>query len=120
MSAILLNFKNNVIAEAHLDYFQQPSVRNCKIIGTKSTLVWDFETNSVIFYNVKNRKWIQKMKKPNYDFNTTYIEELIHFFDCIQGKTKSINDLKDGIYSLKIALAIKKSSKLKKSISVDR
>ena len=120
LSAILLNFKNNVIAEAHLDYFQQPSVRNCKIIGTKSTLVWDFETNSVIFYNVKNRKWIQKMKKPNYDFNTTYIEELIHFFDCIQGKTKSINDLKDGIYSLKIALAIKKSSKLKKSISVDR
>jgi len=120
LSAIILKFKNNVIAEAHLDYFQQPSARNCKVIGTKGTLIWDIETNTVRFYDTKNKKWVQKLKISNFDLNTTYIKELAHFIECIQEKTKPVNDLKEGIYSLKIALAIKKSSKLKKSIFVDR
>ena len=38
MSAILLQFKNKIIAEIHLDYFQRPSSRYCKIIGTKGTI----------------------------------------------------------------------------------
>jgi len=120
LSAIILKFKNNIIAEAHLDYFQQPSARNCKIIGTKGTLVWDIKTNSVLLYDTKNKKWIQKLKISNFNLNKTYVQELTHFIECIKGKTKPINDLKDGIYSLKIALAIKKSSKLKKSISLNR
>jgi len=120
LSAIILKFKNNIIAEAHLDYFQQPSARNCKIIGTKGTLVWDIKTNSVLLYDTKNKKWIQKLKISNFNLNKTYVQELTHFIECIKGKTKPINDLKEGIYSLKIALAIKKSSKLKKSIPVNR
>ena len=120
LSAIIMKFKNNVIAEAHLDFFQRPSTRSCKIIGTKGTLVWDIETNSVRLYDIKIKKWIIKSKQSNFDMNTTYIKELTHFIECIQGKSHSINDLKAGAYSLKIALAAKKSSKLKKSINVDK
>jgi predicted dehydrogenase len=120
LSAIILKFKNKVIAEVHLDYFQQPSVRGCKIIGTKGTLLWDMKKNSVLFYNIKNKKWIPKLRTPNFNLNQTYVDELSHFLKCIKGTTKPINDLKEGIYSLKIALAIKKSSRLKKSISVDK
>lgn len=120
LSAIILRFKNNVIAEAHLDYFQQPSARNCKIIGTRGTLTWDIDSNTVRFYDVKNKKWIEKLKLPNYDINMTYIKELTHLIECIQSKSKPINDLKEGIYTLKVALDVKKSSKLKKTLSVDR
>ena len=120
LSAIILRFKNNVIAEAHLDYFQQPSARNCKIIGTKGTLTWDIESNTVRFYDVKNKKWIEKLKLPNYDINMTYIKELTHLIECMQSKDKPINDLKEGIYTLKVALDVKKSSKLKKTLSVGR
>ena len=120
LSAIILRFKNNVIAEAHLDYFQQPSARNCKIIGTRGTLTWDIEFNTVRFYDVKNKKWIKKLKLPNYDINMTYIKELTHLIECIQSKDKPINDLKEGIYTLKVALDVKKSSKLKKTLSIDR
>jgi len=118
LSAIILKFKNKVIAEAHLDFFQQPSARNCKIIGTKGTLIWDLEKNIVKQYNIKNKKWITKLKLRNYNINTTYQKEIIHLIDCIDGKTKPINDLKQGIYTLKIALTIKKSSKLKKTLSI--
>ena len=120
LSAIILKFKNNVIAEVHLDYFQQPSARNCKIIGTKGTLTWDIESNIVKYYDVKKKKWLEKSKLRNYDINKPYIKELNHFVNCIKGKDKPINDLKQGIYILKVALAVKKSSKLKKTISVDR
>ena len=120
LSAIILRFKNNVIAEAHLDYFQQPSARNCKIIGTRGTLTWDIEFNTVRFYDVKNKKWIEKLKLPKYDINMTYIKELTHLIECIQSKAKPINDLKEGIYTLKVALDVKKSSKLKKTLSVGR
>lgn len=120
LSSIILRFKNNVIAETHLDYFQQPSARNCKIIGTKGTMTWDIESNTVRYYNIKTKKWIIKSKLQNYDMNNTYIKELMHFINCIKGQEKPINDLKQGIYVLKIALAIKKSSKLKKTLTVDR
>ena len=120
LSAMILKFKNNVIAETHLDYFQQPSARNCKIIGTKGTLTWDIESNVVKHYNAKNKKWVEKFKPKNYNFNLTYMQELIHMIDCIEGKTKPINDLKDGIYTLKVALAVKKSSKLKKTLLVSK
>lgn len=120
LSSIILRFKNNVIAEAHLDYFQQPNVRNCKIIGTKGTMTWDIESNIVRYYNIKTKKWIIKSKLGNYDMNNTYIKELAHFINCIKGQEKPINDLKQGIYVLKVALAIKKSSKLKKTLTVDR
>jgi len=120
LSAMILKFKNNIICETHLDYFQQPSTRNCKIIGTKGTLTWNIESNIVKFYNVKNKKWFEKLKLENYDFNKTYIRELSHMIDCIEGKTTPINDLTDGIYTLKVALAVKKSSKLKKTLLINK
>ena len=120
LSAIILKFKNNIVAEAHLDYFQQPSARNCKIIGTKGSLIWNIESNTVKFYDIKNKKWVEKLKQKNYDLNKTYIQELNHIIECIEGKTRPVNDLTDGIYTLKIALAIKKSSKLKKTLLINK
>ena len=120
LSAIILKFKNKIIAEAHLDYFQQPSARGCKIIGTKGTLVWDMKKNSLLFYSIKNKKWITKLKMSNFNLNDTYVDELNHFLKCIKYNKKPINDINEGIYSLKIALAIKKSSRLKKSVSLTK
>lgn len=114
LSAILLRFKNNIIGEAHLDYFQRPNTRSCKIIGSKGTLSWDMTTNDVRYYDIKNQTWTRKLKLSNYDINMTYLEELSHFVDCIRKRKKTLNDLKEGTYTLKVALAIKKSSKLRK------
>ncbi len=47
-----------------------------------------------------------------------YKKELEHFFKCIKERTRSINDITDGRYTLKVALAIIKSSKLKRSITI--
>jgi len=116
LSAIILRFNNNVIAEVHLDYFQRPEARNCKIIGTKGTIYWDSTTNKVKVYRPTTKKWETVFRINKYDKNEMYVKELEHFIRCVSKKGKSINDISQGIYTLKVALAVIKSSRLKKVI----
>ena len=118
LSAIILKFKNNIVAEVHLDFFQRPDFRSCKIIGTKGTIYWDSSNNEVKVYDVENKKWIRKLKIKNYDKNKEYVDELLHFLQCVEKKKKTINDLTQGIETLKIALGIINSSKERKIIKI--
>ena len=52
------------------------------------------------------------------DIRSSYVEELKHFLKCVKHRKETINNLEQGIETLKIALAIKKASKLMKSVSV--
>jgi predicted dehydrogenase len=119
LSAIILKFKNNIIAEVHLDYFQKPEARSCKLIGTKGTIIWDSINNEVKMYNFKKSKWESKLKIKKYNKNEMYVKELEHFIQCVNKKKKTINDISQGEYVLKVALGIIKSSKLKKSIALN-
>ena len=120
LSAIIMKFKNNIIAEVHLDYFQKPEVRSCKIIGTKGTIYWDSIDNEVKIYDFKKSKWVSKLKIKKYNKNEMYVKELKHFIQCVNKNEKSINDISQGEYVLRLALGITKSSKLKKSIMIKK
>ena len=119
LSSILLRFKNNIVAEAHLDYFQKPSIRSCKIVGIRGTVYWDSSKNSVQLYDMKNKKWINHLKLKNYDVNDMYVDEIKHFLKCVNKEKKSINPVEDGAKILNIAIAVKKSSKLKKMVMIN-
>ena len=106
------------MAEIHFDYFQRPSFRGCKIIGDKGTIIWNFEKNDVIVYDVKKKEWKTYLKLKNYDNNIMYINEIKHFFNCIKQKKNTVNDIQEGIKVLKIALDIKKSTLLKRTIQI--
>jgi len=115
-SCSLLQFKKNIIAELHLDFFQGPNYRRFKIKGTNGIILWDSDNNEVKCYNNKKMKWENYMKLKFFDINKTYVDEVRHFFKCIKNREKTINDLHDGIETMKIALDIKKSAKLEKRI----
>ena len=119
LSVGILKFKNSVIAELHLDYFQKPDFRSCKVIGSKGILFWDSDSNIVTLYDNKKNKWIKVLKWSKYDRNLMFKEELIHFLNCVKKRQTTINPVeKDGIATLKIGLAIIKSSKVRKMIKV--
>lgn len=119
LSATIIKFKNNVIAELHLDYIQKPEFRSCKIIGTKGTVYWDSESNVVMLHDNKKNKWLKVTEWPDYDRNFMFKEELVHFLSSIKKRKVTINPLEtDGIETLRIALAITKSSKSKKVIKL--
>ena len=119
LSVAIIKFKNNVIAELHLDYFQKPEFRSCKLIGTKGTIYWNSETNTIMLHDNKKNKWIKVLEESNYDRNYMFKEELVHFLSCVRKRKTTINPLEiDGIKTLKIGLAIIKSSRTKKVIKL--
>jgi len=119
LSVGIMKFKNGVIAEMHLDYFQKPEFRSCKVIGTKGIVYWDSDTNIVKLYDNKKNKWIKVLKWSNYERNLMFREELAHFLNCVKKRKTTINPVEgDGINTLKIGLAIIKSSKARKMIKL--
>ena len=120
-AASLLKFKNKVVGEIHLDYFQRPDFKSCKIRGTKGEIYWDSNNNCVNIYNMNKKRWETKFDSDfsnNLDTYSSYVEELKHFLKCVKHRKETINNLEQGIATLKIALAIKKASKLMKSVNV--
>jgi len=117
----LLKFKNKIIGELHMDCFQRPDFKSCKIRGTKGEIYWDSDNNCVNIYNMNKKRWEIKFDNGfsnNLDTYSTYVEELKHFLKCVKHRKETINDLEQGISTLKIALAIKKAAKLMKSVNV--
>ena len=117
----LLKFKNKIIGELHMDYFQRPEFRSCKIRGTKGEIYWDSVDNCVDVFNMNKKRWETKFDSGfsnNLDTYSSYVEELKHFLKCVKHRKETINDLEQGVRTLKIALAIKKASKLMKSVNV--
>lgn len=118
LSAIILKFKNNIIGEIHLDYFQKFETRSCKIIGTTGIIYWDSQNNLVKIFDNKKNLWINKYKLEKYDKNQEYVEELKHVLKCIKNKSNSINDISQGIDTLRIALSAIKASERKKFLRI--
>ena len=116
LSAIIMQFQNGIIAELHLDYLQKPPIRRCKLLGTKGKIYWDSDSNTVKLFDMKKNRWIQKSKIKKYDRNSMYKSEILYFIDCIKKRRKTINPIEQGIKTMEIALAVKKSSKLGRSI----
>ena len=46
------------------------------------------------------------------------IEEMKHFLRCVRQRKETINNLEQGVTTLKIALAIKKAAQTRKSVNV--
>ena len=111
LSLSIIKFPKNLLAELHLDYFQRPDIRKCKIIGSKGTIMWNSKSNQVKLYNSRKNDWTIKLAIKNYNRNDMYVDEMKHFLNCIKQRKQTMNPLHEGIETLRIALSIKKSSK---------
>ena len=105
---ILIDFKNNVQTNLHLDYLQRYPQRNCQIIGEKGTIFWDYFDKSVKLYGPG--KNFEKFDYKNFERNEMYVKEMEHFFSCIKNKRDPLINLKQGIEVLKLILLSKESS----------
>lgn len=118
LSVMTIIFKNEIIGEVHLDYFQRPDFKSCTIKGTLGTLEWNSSTNEVkVFFRNKN-SWKTELKISNFEKNSMYVDELKYFFTCLKKKTNTMNTIVDGIKTLQIILHAKYASKLEKMISI--
>ena len=111
-AAITLRMSNGVISELHLDCVQRGYARNCKIIGTKGTLLWEFKEG--VRHLMADKTWRIYPITP--DLNEMYIEQMRHFLACVRGEDKPLVDGATGKRVLEIALAAKQSAKARTEI----
>lgn len=109
--------KNNVPISFRMDYWRRPPSRTLNIVCEKGQIFWDYyKKETIILYN--NGKKIVKKLPPKWKRNDMFLKILKDFIFAIINKKKSMISLKDGIYSLKIALLFKKSLAKSKKIIV--
>ncbi|KKP59985.1 MAG: Oxidoreductase, NAD-binding domain protein [Candidatus Gottesmanbacteria bacterium GW2011_GWA1_34_13] len=104
---VLLKFESGPIVNIHLDYLQHNYSRNCKIIGEKGTIIWNFSEHLVKIYSHNTKKW-QLIEEPrSYNLNQMYIDEIKYFLDCVKQKRNTLNSVISASQTLRIALNIK-------------
>jgi predicted dehydrogenase len=95
-----------ILVRVHADYLQYPASRYCKVVCDNGKVCLDF-VNNKLEWSVQNE--IKEESFTNLVRNDLFIAELKDFFDAIEKRTEPKISIEDGIASLKMALAIKKS-----------
>ena len=100
-----------------MDYWRNPPTRQLNIVGEKGQIFWDYYTKkTTIIY--KNGKKIVKNLPKNWKRNHMFLDIVKDFVTRIINNKKIKIPLKDGIYALEVALALKKSLRNSKKILI--
>ena len=119
LAMMTLIFKNNIISQLNLDFFQRPEFKSCKIKGSKGILFWNSESNEVKIFLNKHKNWKIIFQEKNFERNLMFEKELDYFLKCIKNNKNTFNDLREGANTLNIALTAKKSSQKEKLLKID-
>lgn len=91
----------------HQDYLQDPPNRQCEVIGDRARAVADFRALTFTLFRPGKDPEVQDFS--GFDRNQMFVRETEHFLECVDSRTKPIVDLRDGLQSLRMALAVKES-----------
>jgi len=123
ISESIIKFANSSIAKIHLDFIQRPFYKSCKIIGSKGIISWNSDENKIKLFDSKKQKWNEHKILNNYKLsskkiNQMYVDELLYFLNCVKKRNQPMNNLSEARTILNVALSMKKSSNLKKTIQI--
>ena len=95
----------------HQDFLQKPPIRRCRVIGTDGQIEVDLLNNQFTLFGHNS---IQEEKFHDFSRNEMFLAELQTFLEYVRTRNQQTLTLEDGIGSLRIALAMKKSMRDKK------
>lgn len=107
---MILRFKNCIVGSIHLDMTQRSPVRTCCVVGTDGTLFWNGIDGCVKLYTAQEGKWKDCFPVGSIDRNEMYVDELKHFFDCVEKRCEPSVSGWNALRVLEMALAAKRSS----------
>lgn len=106
LADILIKFDSGLTATLHLDYHQRNLTRYCHITGTKGSLHWDLATKTVLCTDEKGT--IQTFDYKDFERNDRFMRIIQSFMQ--NQEDKRLTDFSEGLETLKMVLAAKKSS----------
>lgn len=92
----------------HLNYLQAPAERSISIVGDQGKITWSHQTGEVALH-IRGEKAALVRDCSVKDRNQPFIEEMKQFLAVIEGKAKPAVGLHEGIASLEMALAARRS-----------
>ena len=92
----------------HQDYLQRIPRRRCEIIGEVGTIHWSLSDAFLTRSNDRG-EIAERHDYTEYSRNQLFVDELSHFFRCIDGHGSPVVSLRDGVASLRMALAARQS-----------
>lgn len=113
-AAITMRFASGAVGEVHLDCIQRGYTRNCKIIGTDGTLVWEFGEGVRHLMPDKTRHDYDITPDPN----EMYVAELRHLLACVHGQEQPLVTGAEGKRVLEIALAARQSARERREVAL--
>lgn len=114
---ILVNFSSGASGHIHMDLLQRAPTRRCRVVGSDGTLEWDYFEDTLLLGRTGG-KW-EKIEVPRLnDRNDMYLNELAHFFSCVEHGTLPLVPGTVGRDVLAVALAARESAEKKKTVEM--
>ena len=114
---VIARFGPRTVGSIHLDMVDRSARSEVEIIGTTGTVLVDLEGHTVRAFDQASRKWETFTLEPSYD--RMYIDEIDHFFGCVERGEKPVVDLRDGFRVQRIIDACARSSASGQWVAVD-
>lgn len=114
---VIARFGGRVVGSIHLDMVDRALRSEVELIGTESTLVVDLEGHAVRLWNAGARAWDTTTFEPSYD--RMYVDELEHFFACVDGRERLRVDLRGGWQVQRVIDACARSSATGRWATID-
>jgi len=102
--------ESDLIATLNLDFIRHDSTRNCLVTGSEGSLSWNGLEGTVKYYPIDGDSW-EILYSNDESMYSTYIEEVNHFFNSIKYNNQPVANGVEGLQTLKVIEAAKKSSK---------
>lgn len=104
-------------ASIHLDMLQQKPYRQCRVVGTLGSIVWDGIARRVELSESKYSAPLVLQNEAEANGNMAYLAELKNFVSSIKGQEVPACNGEDAIKALAIALAARQSMEIGRAVS---
>ena len=111
VTSTLMQFEQNGFrfpVHLHQDYVQRPASRTCQIIGDRGRIEVDLLGLTVTSYDASGRM-ARSEEFRGFQRNQLFVEETRRFLACIENGEPPAVTVRDGVQSLRMALAAKES-----------
>lgn len=91
----------------HQDVVERPPRRLYEVIGEDARICWDYYANTVTLTPADGSDVTHTF--DGFERNELFLDEMRHFLACIDGRQRSLVDVRAGAVSLEVALAVRRS-----------
>ncbi len=110
MAEITVDFEGNRLGHVHLDFLDKVYHRECRIVGSQGTVLWQaHEGHRVQIYEAKAKSWRDLCPAGSVPAQM-YEAQMRHFIECLYSRQIPAVGLEEGLSALRIILAAKQSS----------